>query len=114
MNDRYIDGGASLIQLYGWLRETGEIDRLIDLVIEKVRDSRQTEKAKDSEPPLRAENERLREAIKEWAPALRKACVRVLPKEAQPWMWLALLGEARDAADALDAALAAPEEKSNV
>lgn len=63
MNDRYIDGGASLIQLYGWLRETGEIDRLIDLVIEKVRDSRQTEKAKDSEPPLRAENERLREAL---------------------------------------------------
>ena len=50
MNDRYIDGGASLIQLYGWLRETGEIDRLIDLVIEKVRDASQTERAKDPEP----------------------------------------------------------------
>lgn len=50
MNDRYIDGGASLIQLYGWLRETGEIDRLVDLVIEKVRDSRQTERAKDPGP----------------------------------------------------------------
>ena len=63
MNDRDINGGASLIRLYGWLRETGEIDRLVDLVIEKVRDSRQTEKAKDSEPPLRAENERLRKEL---------------------------------------------------
>lgn len=40
---------VSLIRLYGWLRETGEIDRLIDLVIEKVRDARQTERAKDPE-----------------------------------------------------------------
>ena len=50
MNERWQADGASLIRLYGWLRETGEIDRLIDLVIEKVRDSRQTERAKDPEP----------------------------------------------------------------
>jgi chromosome segregation ATPase len=61
-----------------------------------------------------AENERLREAIKEWAPALREACIRVLPEEAEPWTWLALLGEARDAADALDRALAAPPEEKEV
>lgn len=68
----------------------------------------------DHDRSLRAENERLREAIKEWAPALREACIRVLPEEAEPWTWLALLGEARDAADALDRALAAPPEEKEV
>ena len=49
MSDRYESQGAALIQFYGWLRETGEIDRLLDLVIEKVRDANQSERAKDPE-----------------------------------------------------------------
>lgn len=52
MSEGWQADGASLIRLYGWLRETGEIDRLIDLVIEKVRDSRRTDLPKDPKPRL--------------------------------------------------------------
>ena len=80
-------------------------------ILSWVEDGAMRQAGKRHDAALRAENARLREAIKEWVPALRKACVRVLPDEAQPWTWLALLGEARNAADALDEALAAEREE---
>ncbi len=47
MSDRYESQGAALVQFYGWLRETGEIDRLVDLVIEEAREDAEKKKEKE-------------------------------------------------------------------
>ena len=35
------DVGPALIQLYSWLRDTGELDRLIEDIVAKVREDRE-------------------------------------------------------------------------